>query len=120
MRPFRLVERRPRPGCHEILVEGELDLAVADQLKLALEAASEHDQILIGLQGCEFIDSTGIATIVHAHKRMGAEGRHVAVYGPRTQVRRILSITGLTENGLVFDSAEEALSANRASPAPSG
>lgn len=117
MQTFRLVERSPKPGCHEILVVGELDLAVADQLKRALAAASGHDRILIGLQDCQFIDSTGIATIVEAHHSMGAAGRHVAVYAPHAQVRRILSITGLTDNGLVFESAEEALSADGPPPA---
>jgi anti-anti-sigma regulatory factor len=36
-------------------------------------------------------------------------GRRLAVYAPTDQVLRILSMTGLTSNGLVFDSAEEAL-----------
>jgi hypothetical protein len=35
----------------------------------------------------------------------------VAVYAPSEQVLRVLSMTGLTANGLVFDSAEEALAA---------
>lgn len=73
-------------------------------------AASEHDRVLIGLQGCEFIDSSAIAVIVRAHRKMAAEGRSVVAYGPSSQVRRVLSITGLTENGLVFESLEEALS----------
>jgi anti-anti-sigma regulatory factor len=42
---------------------------------------------------------------------MEAEGRRLAVYGPTDQVTRVLAMTGLTANGLVFDSAEEALSA---------
>ncbi len=113
MRTFRLVERSPQPGWHEIQVEGEVDLAVADQLKEALEkAAAEHDQILIGLQGCEFIDSTAIALIVHTHNKMAGEGQRVAIYGACSQVLRVLSITGLTQNGLVFESAEDALSAS--------
>jgi anti-sigma B factor antagonist len=110
MQSFRLTERQSRPGCLEILVEGEIDLAVADQLEQALERAdSQCREVLIGLQDCEFIDSTAIAVIVHAHNRMAAEGRRVAVYGPSSQVHRILSITGLTQNGLVFESLEEAL-----------
>jgi anti-sigma B factor antagonist len=110
MRTFRLVEKSVQPGCHEIQVEGEVDLAVADQLREALEqAAAEHDQILIGLQHCEFIDSTAIAVIVHAHNQMTAKGQRVAVYGASSQVHRVLSITGLTQNGLVFENADEAL-----------
>jgi anti-anti-sigma factor len=110
MRTLRLVEKSLRPDCHEIQVEGEVDLAVADQLKEALEkAAAEHDQILIGLQSCEFIDSTAIAVIVHAHNEMATRGQRVAVYGACSQVLRILSITGLTQNGLVFENADDAL-----------
>jgi anti-sigma B factor antagonist len=111
MQPLRLTERRARPGCLEILVEGEVDLAVADDLERALErAASQSEVVLIGLQACEFVDSTAIAVLVNAHRRMAAEGRRIAVYGPRSQVLRVLSITGLTENGLVFATLEEALS----------
>jgi anti-anti-sigma factor len=111
MQSFRLTERRPRPGWLEILVEGEIDLAVVDQLEQALErAVSDSEEVLIGLQDCEFIDSTAIAVIVSAHNKMAAEGRRVAVYGATSQVHRVLSITGLTENGLVFATADEALS----------
>jgi anti-sigma B factor antagonist len=111
MQSFRLTEKRARPGCLVILVEGEIDLAVAGQLEQALlRADSQYKEILIGLQDCEFIDSTAIAVIVLAHNRMAAEGRRIAVYGPSNQVHRILSITGLTENGLVFASLDEALS----------
>jgi anti-sigma B factor antagonist len=113
MQTFRLVERSLRPSGHEIQVEGEIDLAVADQLKEALEkAAAEHDQILIGLQRCEFIDSTAIAVIVFAHNEMATRGKRVAVYGAGGQVLRILSMTGLTQNGLIFENADDALLAS--------
>jgi anti-sigma B factor antagonist len=111
MRTFRLVERSLNAGCHEIQVEGEVDLAVADQLKEAIERATEHDRILVGLQRCEFIDSTAIAVIVHAHSQMAAQGKKLAVYGTSSQVRRILTMTGLTQNGLVFESVDDALAA---------
>lgn len=111
MRTFRLIEKRLRARCLEILVEGEVDLAVADQLDQALErAVPGHDEVLIGLQRCEFIDSTGIAVILRAHSKIAAEGGRLAVYGPSSQVHRVLSITGLTKNGLVFESLEKALS----------
>jgi len=110
MQPFRLTERNVRSGCLEILVEGEVDLAVADQLEQTLARASQYQEVLIGLQACEFVDSSAIASIVKAHNMMGAAGRRVAIYGATGQVHRILSITGLTENGLVFATLDEALS----------
>jgi anti-sigma B factor antagonist len=112
LRTFKLIERDLRPGCREIQVEGELDLAVADQLADGLARAGEEcPHILIGLESCEFIDSTGIAAIVHAHNEFAERGGRVALYAPADQVLRVLSVTGLTANGMVFESAEEALSA---------
>jgi anti-sigma B factor antagonist len=112
MQRFKVTERDLQPGCREVQIEGELDLAVASELDEALTAAAEQcERVLVGLQRCAFIDSSGIAVILRAHHRMEAEGHSLAVYGPTDQVMRVLSMTGLTANGLVFGSAEEALSA---------
>ncbi len=112
MQRFNVSTRDLGPGTRDVQVEGELDLAVAGQLDEALKAAAvECDQVLVGLERCEFIDSSGIAVILRAHNRMAEEGRRLAVYAPTDQVLRVLSMTGLTGNGLVFDSAAEAAAA---------
>jgi anti-sigma B factor antagonist len=111
MQRFEVTQRDLRPGCREVHVAGELDLAVAGQLDEVLAAAVECERVLIGLERCAFIDSSGIAVILRAHHRMEADGGRLAIYGASAQVARILSMTGLTANGLVFDSAEEALEA---------
>lgn len=112
MQRFNLSERVLRPGCKDVQVEGELDLAVAGQLdEVLVAAAAESDCVLVGLQRCAFIDSSGIAVILRAHSRMEKEGHRLAVYAPTDQVLRVLSMTGLTANSLVYDSAEEALAA---------
>ncbi|HET7120768.1 MAG TPA: STAS domain-containing protein [Solirubrobacterales bacterium] len=109
---FEIVETDPRPGYRDIKVIGELDLAVAGKLDEKLEVAmAECERILIGLGGCDFIDSSGIAVILRAHKRMAEQDRNLVVYGPSAQVLRVFEMTGLTANGLVFESAEEALAA---------
>jgi anti-sigma B factor antagonist len=100
------------PDYRDVQVEGELDLAVAARLDEVLTAAAaECSRVIVGLDRCDFIDSSGIAVILRAHSRMQEEGNQLAVYAPSDQVLRVLSMTGLTANGLVFDSAEEALSA---------
>jgi anti-sigma B factor antagonist len=112
MQRFEIVQSDPRPGYRDVQVIGELDLAVAGKLDEKLETAvAECERILIGLERCEFIDSSGIAVILRAHKRMAEQDRRLVVYGPNDQVLRVLSMTGLTANGLVFASAEEALAA---------
>jgi anti-sigma B factor antagonist len=110
MQSFKLTEVDRESGCREIRVEGELDLAVTDRLRECLDrAGSGHGAILIDLERCEFIDSTGIALILRTHNQMAEQGRRLVVCAPSDQVRRILSMTGLTENGLVFESVEAAL-----------
>lgn len=112
MQRFNVTERDLQPGCRDIQIQGELDLAVAGQLDEVLAAAVEQcSQVLIGLERCDFIDSSGIAVILRAHNRMEEEGNRLVVYAPTDQVLRVLSMTGLTQNSLVFSTAEEALSA---------
>jgi anti-anti-sigma factor len=104
---FELTERQIGDGCREIRVEGELDLAVSDRLRRTI-ARSRGDWILIDLESCQFIDSTGIALIVKAHYENDSR---VVVHSPCDQVLRVLEITGLTGNGVVFADREQALSA---------
>lgn len=112
MQRFKVSTRDLRPGTRDVQVEGELDLAVAGQLDEVLTVAVEEcTRVLVGLERCAFIDSSGIAVILRAHNRMQEEGNKLVVYAPTDQVLRVLSMTGLTSNSLVYDTAEEALAA---------
>lgn len=106
-RRFKLTEAVIEDGCREIEIEGELDLAVADQFQRAI-AGCRGDQILISLKSCQFIDSTGIAVILNAN---GGDSSRIVLHSPCGQVLRLLEVTGLTSNGLVFGDREQALSA---------
>lgn len=110
LRPFRVSEVDLDAGCREVRVEGELDLSVADQFQRRLDAAANDDvEVLVCLERCDFIDSTGIAAIVLARKLLADKGRRLLICGPTRQVSRILTVTGLNHAGLVYASAEEAL-----------
>jgi anti-anti-sigma factor len=121
MRPFSLGEIDLGSECLELQVEGELDLSVAGEFQERLDAAAVEDvDVLISLEGCDFIDSTGIAAIVSAHKAMETRGRRLLVCSPSGQVSRILAVTGLSDFGLVYDSAEAALAEGCGEPVRSG
>ena len=112
MQKFEIRQQDLKKGVVELQVFGELDLAVADQLGLALEAARQNgSNVLLSLSSCEFIDSTGIAAIIDAWKRLGDNGRRLAVAEPTEQVVRLLEIVGIADRGLVFTSRDEALKA---------
>lgn len=108
---MQLSERTLEGGRLEIKIDGELDLAVAPELRAALEQASDVDQVVISMENCDFIDSTGISVIVHDYVKRLEDGKRVAVAGCSHQVERILSVTGLLDNGLVFATVEDAFAA---------
>jgi stage II sporulation protein AA (anti-sigma F factor antagonist) len=110
MSAFRINERDLDGECREIRLEGELDLSVADRLQARLDAAVADDvEVLVCVDECDFIDSTGIAVIVLAYKLMEDRGRRLFVSDPSPEVRRVLDITGLTDQGIVFESTDAAL-----------
>jgi anti-anti-sigma factor len=99
---FRLTEKDIWPGCREIHVEGELDLAVSDPLQAALErAAEERHHVLVDLSRCDFIDACALAVLVRGFRDLRQQGHQLLLYGVRGQVRRLLSITGVTDTGLM-------------------
>jgi anti-anti-sigma factor len=110
MRPFNISEVDLDSECREMRVEGELDLSVADQFQKRLDAAAMDDvDILVSFERCDFIDSTGIAVIVLAHKLMASKGRRLLVCNPSGQVSRTLAVTGLNDLGLVYTTTDAAL-----------
>jgi len=96
-------------GC-ELALEGELDLWSVERLQAVLQrVARKNDAILVDLQSCEFVDSTGIALFLQARRQLEDEGGRLVIYGCSDQVLRIFTVAGLTEAGIVFASRGEAL-----------
>lgn len=111
MKPFAVSSREDDSGAREIAISGELDLAVADQLQAALDdATGDGAEVLILLGECEFIDSTGIALLVHARRQLANRNGRLLLCEPAGQVREVLSISGLLEPSFVVDSLDEARS----------
>jgi anti-anti-sigma factor len=107
MQRLQLTESEIRQNGHggrEIRVEGEVDLAVASQLHDAIERAPSAF-VLVDLGECEFIDTAAVAAVLAARR----DGHRVLLHSPAGQVRRVLEVTGLTEDGLVYPDRDEAL-----------
>ena len=67
--------------------------------------------VIVDLRGLEFMDSTGLSTLVKAHQRADEAGqRFVLTRGPQ-QVQRLLSLTGVAERLELADTPEELLAA---------
>jgi anti-anti-sigma factor len=84
---------------HTISLAGEMDLANAEQVEqeiLRVEATDAR-RIVLDLTGLEFIDSTGIRTLIAAELRARADSNRLALRRPPESVQRVLRIAGVDQ-----------------------
>jgi anti-sigma B factor antagonist len=105
------VELRTREGDGHVVVvlSGELDVAQAAQVaaSLATVAATGRD-VIVDLEGLEFIDSSGLAALVRARRHARHAGCDLLLAAPRQQVQRMLAITRLIDVFAVHACVDEA------------
>ena len=94
-----------------IAVSGELDLASSAALEEELTRVAESGatQVIIDLRELEFMDSTGLSTLVRAHQRADEDGHEFGLVRGPQQVQRLLSLTGVEERMTFADTPEELL-----------
>jgi anti-anti-sigma factor len=82
-------------GVPIITLTGEIDVSNVDSLRATIEPAVETapERIVFDLTALEFMDSSGVALLLHAATRAGS----VHLRQPSNIVRRIIEITGLTD-----------------------
>jgi anti-anti-sigma factor len=88
-----------------VSLSGELDIASAPQLEdqLGQVEAAGPAAIVLDLRGLEFMDSTGLRTIVGADTRAREQGRRLAIVRGPEAVQRIFTVTKLDERLDIVD-----------------
>lgn len=107
---LQIAEQSLGPDRCELRLEGELDLWSVERLQAVLQrVARDNRAIVVGLEGCRFVDSTGIALFLQVRRKLDDEGGRLVIYGCSEQVLRIFTVAGLTDAGMVFDNRGEAI-----------
>lgn len=101
-----------------VTIGGEFDLADESRTELAMDfvLGLEIPALLLDLTECQYIDSTGLRTLIRSHDRAQRAGTRVAIAGSGPQVHRMFEITGLKERLPIFDDRDEALDSIRVAP----
>src|SRR4051794_17064595 len=97
-----------------VVAEGDIDLAGGPLLDAAITRVENANPLVIDLAAVEFIDSSGLRSLLAASRRADARGTRVVLRRPSSGVVRLLTITGTTEQ---FD-VEEASPACPRCPRP--
>jgi anti-sigma B factor antagonist len=94
-----------------LTVGGEVDLNTAGQLKERINGliALGHSNVVVDLEGVEFMDSTGLSALVTGLMRTSENGGDMAVVCTRPQVLRLLALTGLDQVLKVHSSVADAV-----------
>lgn len=90
-------------GCTIMVLDGELDVAVAPQLKAVFKETIEqgHRKIIVAMKEVKFIDSSCLGVMVNAHKLAIERNGAIKFAETGEQVRKIFELTR-TDRHLAF------------------
>ncbi len=78
----------------QVLVSGEIDLATAGQITAALAELTGHD-VIVDLSQVAFIDSSGLSSLIVAHKNITAAGGTLMLRNPSPTAATLLALTAI-------------------------
>ena len=100
-------------GWTVVTVHGEIDVATSPTLRerlidLVNDGAT---RLVLDLEAVDFLDSTGLGTIVSLLKRVRTHGGDLRLVCTEARIRRLFQITGLDKAVPLHASVDDAISA---------
>ena len=98
-------------GVPVVAAPEEIDMISTPELRSALleAAAHGHGTLVVDMTRTQFCDSSGLHTLLAAHKRAQAEGGELLLVSTAAIVLRMFEITGIDRMIRNFPSLDEAL-----------
>src|ERR1700735_1058698 len=93
-----------------LAAKGELDVYTAPRLReklVELVSQGKH-QIIVDLDGVDFLDSTGLCVLVGGLKRLRSHDGDLALVCNQQRILKVFEITGLTKVFAIHESVEAA------------
>jgi anti-sigma B factor antagonist len=118
-----LVDVSTREGDSQdvVVLCGVLDVVDAVSVAAALSAvAARGREIIVDLAGLAFMDSSGVAALVHGRKQARLAGGELLLAAPQPEVLRVLTLTRLIDVFGVCASVDEAAANVSRSPRVAG
>jgi anti-sigma B factor antagonist len=106
-----VLDSRPEGKWMVVDVKGEVDVYTAPKLRekiVDLVTQGSHE-IIVNLEGVEFLDSTGLGVLVGGLKRVKSHDGTMALVCTKPKILKVFSITGLSKVFPIFDTVQEAV-----------
>jgi anti-anti-sigma factor len=94
--PLR-IEPSHEDGSVVLRLHGELDMATAPQVDAAVRDALAQGDVVVDLSALDFLDSTGLRTMIVAREEAARAGRRLALVPGIDNVQRVFKLTGLLD-----------------------
>lgn len=99
-----------------IKLGGELDASNSKDLRKAFdEYFTKTNKFILDFSDLQFMDSTGLGTIIRMYKHAEHKLGYLCIANPRHKAARVLKMTQAHKVISIFDTIEEAVQAIRAS-----
>ena len=101
-----------------ISVSGEIDVYTAPSLRERLNelVASGHYDLVVDMEGVEFLDSTGLGVLVGGLKRVRSHDGTLRLVCAQEKILKVFRITGLTKVFPIHGTLQEALAEEAGGP----
>jgi anti-sigma B factor antagonist len=105
--------------CTVVRVRGEIDVVSRERFEETMtEVLDAGGPMVIDMRQVTFCDSTGLNSIVSAHRRALELGTAIALVALPPRVRRVFRITAVDEFIPIYDTLREAIGALPSATAP--
>jgi len=105
-----MIETRTVDGTPILDLSGEVDSYNSPKLRERMVSLIDEGKpsLVINMAGVDYIDSTGLGTLVAGLKRASEKGGTIRIICPNEQIYKVFNITGLVKVFQIFDSESAA------------
>lgn len=99
VQPFSVALTPDDDGNVVVALQGEIDLATADQVWAAMVEGltAWTGQVVVDFSAVSFLDSQGIAALLKVHHDCDFDPARLTIRAPQPQARKVLELTGLDQ-----------------------
>ena len=107
------LEITEKDGATIVALSGDVDLQTSPAVRQGLlECLETHDQVLVDMSQVNYIDSSGVASLVEAFQVSRKKGTSFALACVSPAAMRVLNLARLDKVFSIFESIEDALAAD--------
>jgi anti-sigma B factor antagonist len=109
MTGLQITKTRVDSSWVSLAVAGEIDLATVDQLEKEVKASLDSDSgnLVVDLTSADFMDSTGLRSLVMADRSFRNSGRKFALVITNGPISRLIELSGVEATMTVVSSHTE-------------